>query len=81
MDTLKIGLAGTGRMGCALVERLLQLGHSVTVWNRTPAKLEPLKRLGAHIASTPSELVNSCDLIMTILTNEAAVHALYLGEH
>ncbi len=81
MDTLKIGLAGTGRMGCALVERLLQLGHSVTVWNRTPAKLEPLKRLGARIASTPSELVNSCDLIMTILTNEAAVHALYLGEH
>jgi len=80
LDSLKIGLAGTGRMGCALVERLLGLGHSVTVWNRTPKKLEPLKTLGAQVASSPSELVRQSDLIMTILTNEAAVHALYLAE-
>jgi 3-hydroxyisobutyrate dehydrogenase-like beta-hydroxyacid dehydrogenase/glutathione S-transferase len=81
LNTFKIGLAGTGRMGCALVERLLGLGHSVTVWNRTAQKLTPLIEMGASVASSPSELVNQSELIMTLLTNEAAVHALYLGEN
>ncbi len=80
MDKLKIGLAGTGRMGSALVERLLLLGHSVTVWNRTPSKLTALTHLGAQVATTPSELLNKSDLIMTILTHEAAIHALYHGQ-
>ena len=32
---MKIGIAGTGRMGTAIAQRLLDLGHEVRVWNRT----------------------------------------------
>ncbi|HXN14832.1 MAG TPA: NAD(P)-binding domain-containing protein, partial [Usitatibacter sp.] len=38
---LKIGIAGTGRMGSALAGRLLGLGHEVMVWNRTAGKTKP----------------------------------------
>ena len=34
---MKIGIAGTGRMGAAIALRLMDVGHDVTVWNRTPA--------------------------------------------
>ena len=35
---MKIGIAGTGRMGTAIALRLLDKGHEVTVWNRTRDK-------------------------------------------
>jgi 3-hydroxyisobutyrate dehydrogenase-like beta-hydroxyacid dehydrogenase len=53
---LKIGIAGTGRMGAAIAARLLDRGHAVTVWNRTPAKTESLAAAGAMVAPTPREL-------------------------
>jgi len=39
---MRIGIAGTGRMGAAIATRLLGLGHEVAVWNRTAAKTAPL---------------------------------------
>ena len=39
---MKIGIAGTGRMGSAIAQRLLGVGHEVTVWNRTAEKTRPL---------------------------------------
>ena len=47
---MKIGIAGTGRMGAAIAQRLMSVGHDVTVWNRTPAKTKPLARAGAKVA-------------------------------
>jgi 3-hydroxyisobutyrate dehydrogenase len=35
---MKIGIAGTGRMGAAIAQRLAALGHPLMVWNRTPGK-------------------------------------------
>ena len=46
---MNIGIAGTGRMGTALTVRLLALGNTVRVWNRTPEKAEgggPSRRIG-----------------------------------
>jgi 3-hydroxyisobutyrate dehydrogenase len=43
----KIGWIGIGRMGHAMAERLARGGADLTVWNRTPAKAEPLAALGA----------------------------------
>ncbi|MFP3914430.1 MAG: NAD(P)-binding domain-containing protein, partial [Actinomycetota bacterium] len=43
----KIGWIGTGRMGYAMVQRLLKAGHDVSVWNRTRSKAEPLTEEGA----------------------------------
>ncbi len=76
---VKIALAGTGRMGAAMVQRLLSVGHEVTVWNRTPEKTEPLAAAGAKVAATPARLAASSDIVLTILTNADAIDAAYHG--
>ena len=50
-----IGWIGTGRMGYAMVTRLLNAGLKVSVYNRTRAKAEPLAAYGAEILDTISE--------------------------
>lgn len=76
---MKIGLAGTGRMGAAIVTRLLEKGHELTVWNRSADKLKPLLDAGAKAAATPKELAERSELIITILSNAEAIAALYGG--
>src|SRR3981081_3634507 len=72
---LKIGIAGTGRMGAAVAGRLLSVGHDVTVWNRTRAKTEALALAGASVAATPAELATQAEIIITFLHDAAALHA------
>ena len=76
---MKIGIAGTGRMGAAMAERLLKHGHDVVVWNRTAAKTRPLADAGAHVAATPAEVAARSELIITILTDAEAIQATYSG--
>src|SRR5438046_7163885 len=76
---LKIGIAGTGRMGSALTGRLLGCGHEVAVWNRTPGKTGPLEAAGAKVAATPTDLAARSEVVITILTDAAAIDALYGG--
>src|SRR5947208_357528 len=64
---LKLGWIGTGRMGYAMAARLLKAGHSLTVYNRTRAKAEPLKALGAEIAHSPASLAH-CDIVFTMVS-------------
>jgi 3-hydroxyisobutyrate dehydrogenase len=79
-DDLKIGIAGTGRMGSAIAQRLIGLGHEIAVWNRTPEKTKPLAAAGAKIAATPSQLAASAEAVITILTDAAAIDAAYHGK-
>lgn len=74
-----IAVLGTGHMGTAIVRRLLATGHRVTVWNRTPANAAPLAALRAGIAATPAEAVAGADLVITMLTDGAAVEAALFG--
>ena len=74
---MKIGIAGTGRMGAAIAQRLMSLGHELTVWNRTQEKTRPLAALGAKVAATPSQLASSSEAIITILTDAAAIDIAY----
>jgi 3-hydroxyisobutyrate dehydrogenase len=76
---LKIGIAGTGRMGSAIATRLLGLGRSVLVWNRSPDKLGPLMAAGATAMDSPKDLARDADIVITILTDAAAIDALYEG--
>jgi len=76
---MKIGIAGTGTMGSAIARRLMQVGRSVTVWNRSAEKTVPLAGEGAQVAKTAAALAGDCDLVITILTNAAAIEAVYLG--
>lgn len=76
---MKVGVAGIGRMGAAIAERLLKHGHQVTVWNRTPAKAQALAQHGATVAASPAQLTASVDIILSILTDANAIAAAYDG--
>jgi 3-hydroxyisobutyrate dehydrogenase len=52
----RVGWIGTGRMGAALVNRLLDAGHDVAVYNRTRSKAEALVERGGKIVDTPADL-------------------------
>ena len=53
---MRIGIAGTGKMGSVIATRLSSLGHEVSVWNRTQARAQPLLNAGLHWADTPKAL-------------------------
>jgi 3-hydroxyisobutyrate dehydrogenase len=74
----RLGWAGTGRMGYALVTRLLQAGHDVAVYNRTRAKAEPLAELGATVVDTPAELADR-DIVFTMVAGPQDVKEVLLG--
>jgi 3-hydroxyisobutyrate dehydrogenase len=76
---MKIGIAGTGRMGAAIAQRLMSLGHELTVWNRTAAKTQPLAAAGAKIAATPFQLASFSETVITILTDAEAIETAYHG--
>lgn len=76
---MKIGVVGIGKMGAAIAERLMGLGHAVTVWNRTAQKTQALAAAGAHAAKTPAELAARSELIISILTDAQAIATAYDG--
>lgn len=76
---MKIGMAGIGRMGAAIAQRLLQHGHQVTLWNRTAGKAQALIQHGATVAATPAALAAASDIILSILTDAEAIAAAYDG--
>jgi 3-hydroxyisobutyrate dehydrogenase len=76
---MHIGVAGLGKMGAAIAQRLIEVGHAVTVWNRSADKLKPLIAAGAAAVATPTELAGKSDVVITILTDAAAMDAAYQG--
>ncbi|GLW11043.1 hypothetical protein Misp01_61710 [Microtetraspora sp. NBRC 13810] len=63
-----IAFLGLGRMGAPMAARLVEAGHRVTGWNRTPRPLP-----GAAVAATAAEAVADADLVITMLSDPAAV--------
>jgi 3-hydroxyisobutyrate dehydrogenase len=74
-----IAVLGTGHMGAPIARRLLRAGYPVTVWNRTSARAAPLTTDGAHVAGSPSEAVGKVDVVITMLTDAAALEAVLFG--
>jgi len=77
---MKLGIAGIGKMGAAVGARWRSLGHDLTVWNRTAARAQPLLDAGAQWAPSPRALAESVDVVITLLTNEAALDDVYGSE-
>jgi 3-hydroxyisobutyrate dehydrogenase len=74
---MKIGVCGTGRMGSAIAQRLMSVGHEVAVWNRNSLKTKPLVEAGAKLFASPAELVEGCEVTIVMLLNDAATEAVY----
>ena len=77
---MKIGVVGIGKMGAAIAERLMAQGHEVSVWNRTAEKTQPLAQAGAFAAKTPAELTGRCEIVLSILTDAAAIVTAFDGK-
>jgi 3-hydroxyisobutyrate dehydrogenase len=76
---MRVGVAGLGRMGAAIAAHLKDVGHEVTVWNRTPDKMKPLTEAGAKAATSAAELAGNVEAIITILTDKDAIAGVYEG--
>jgi 3-hydroxyisobutyrate dehydrogenase len=73
-----VAILGTGKMGGAMARRLAASGFDLTLWNRTPGKA---RELGiGQVAATPADAARDAEIVISSLTNEAAVREVYLGD-
>ena len=75
----KLGYLGLGMMGFPMTRRLLNAGHDVTVWNRSPGKAAALVQAGAKAAGNPREAAAAASIIFMCLTDAAAVEEVVFG--
>ncbi|MDF2681035.1 MAG: 6-phosphogluconate dehydrogenase [Brevibacillus sp.] len=76
---MKIGWIGLGNMGIPMASNLLAAGYELRVWNRTADKAASLLALGAKFADTLSDLVDECDILFSMVSDDDAVKAVYTG--
>jgi 3-hydroxyisobutyrate dehydrogenase-like beta-hydroxyacid dehydrogenase len=79
LDMTRIAFLGLGQMGAPMAARLLEAGHELTVWNRTPRKAEPLTEKGARQATSPGEAVRDAEAIITMLATPEALEDVVFG--
>lgn len=77
----KAGFIGLGKMGRPMTQQLLKAGFEVTVHNRSRGVVDELAREGARPASSPREVAEAADFVLTCLPTPGAVEEVYLGEH
>src|SRR5438552_3736959 len=70
---MKVGFIGTGRMGQAMVRRLLEAKHDIGVYNRTAAKAKPLADAGAKIVGSVTDAARYGEVVYTMLADDAAL--------
>ena len=77
--TKTVGFIGLGIMGGPMARRLIEAGHSVTVYNRTASKCEPLVAMGAKQAATPRTAAEGNEIVICIVTDSPDVESVLLG--
>ena len=77
---MRVGFIGLGDMGQGIVPRLLAAGHQVTGWNRTADKAVPLLEVGMEWADTPRQVAEGAEVVLSVVTDAAAVEKVALGE-
>jgi 3-hydroxyisobutyrate dehydrogenase-like beta-hydroxyacid dehydrogenase len=79
--TTAIGFIGLGTMGAPMARNVLKGGYPVTVWSRRQDAMAPLVKAGAAAGSSPADVAAKSDIIVTMVTDTAAVEEVILGEH
>ena len=75
---MKIGIIGFGKMGAAIAARLVECGYEVVAWSRNIQKVE-ISNI-AVVGSTPQQVIQKSDVIISILANDEATERAYFGE-
>ncbi len=69
----KIGIIGLGLLGNAIALHLLDSGFEVTVYNRTKEKTIQTKKKGAKVVTSPKEVAENSELVITIVKDANTV--------
>jgi 3-hydroxyisobutyrate dehydrogenase len=77
---MRVAFLGVGNMGAGMARRLLTAGHSLSVFNRTPARAAPFEKLGARIADSPRSAALNADVIIGMSADDESSRALWLGD-
>src|SRR3981189_3218699 len=75
----QVAFIGLGRMGHGMAGRYLESGFTVAVWNRNKAKAEDLIARGARWAFSPADAADGADAIVTMVADDEASRAVWLG--
>jgi 3-hydroxyisobutyrate dehydrogenase len=78
-DRVKLGFVGLGNMGSRIAQRLLDHGYQLAVYDRDVTRAEALSSSGGVVAKNVLELARNADVILSCLTNDAAVLSVYAG--
>lgn len=76
----RVAVLGIGTMGMTVARRLRAAGATVSAWNRTRSKAEPLASLGVPVAHQPAEAVAQANVILLMLTDGAAVEEVLFNQ-
>ena len=80
MSGRRIGFLGTGIMGGHMARRLCEAGHTVTAWNRSREKAEPLAAHGAQIADNPTAAVEGAEVALCMLSDGPVCDAVLIED-
>jgi 3-hydroxyisobutyrate dehydrogenase len=80
MITPRIALLGLGTMGSGMAQNLLKAGYPLIVYNRNRARATPLATAGAQIAATPRAAAQEADIIISMVSDDAASRAVWMDE-
>lgn len=76
---MKIGFIGLGSLGTPIAMNILQSGHTLHVYNRTISKAKPLADKGAIVSENIAALAKACDIVFTIVSDDAALKQISEG--
>ncbi len=77
---MDISVIGTGNMGSAIASGLIDAGHTLTVFNRTREKTEPLAAIGAAVAESAGDAIAASDFTIAVLLDEASTRSTLFAE-
>ena len=76
---MQVGFIGLGLMGTPMAIKLIEAGHSMTVWGRSSDKLQYVLDKGAPLSASPKALVATSDVVLLCVTDTNAVEAVVFG--
>jgi 3-hydroxyisobutyrate dehydrogenase-like beta-hydroxyacid dehydrogenase len=77
---MKLGFIGLGAMGAPMARNLLEAGHELAVWNRSPERAGPLVEAGARRADSPADAASDTRATVLMITNAEAVQEVLFGD-
>ena len=78
---MQIGFIGLGLMGRPMALNLSKAGHTLHLWARRPASLDPFKAVDATVHASPAEVAKNAEIVFTIVADAPDVQAVALGEN